>query len=267
MTIMTINTHSYIEENADTKLKILADAILRIKPDLIAMQEINQHSDSEYASTPFVYKEYGIKLKKDNYALKIAEILDKNKYPYSFVWVGIKKSFDIYDEGVCIFTREIPEETNSLLISKTNLENNWKKRMSLGVKINGDWFYNLHMGRWDDNEEPFSMQWKCLMNNINTDGNIWLLGDFNSPSDVHGEGYELVLSDGWYDTYVLARSKDDGYTVLGKIDGWKDKKEFAKKRIDYIFCNKPRVINTSHTIFNGKNEEIISDHFGVIVTY
>ncbi len=266
MTIMTVNTHSYIEDDADRKLQILADAILRIKPDVVAMQEINQLSCSEYVSSSFMQAEYGIGLKKDNYALRIAELL-KNKCPYSFVWLGIKHGFEIYDEGLCIFTRERADETKSFLISKCNSEDNWKKRMALGVKFNGEWFYNLHMGRWDDSEEPFYDQWRCLTDNIGTDGRLWLMGDFNSPSDVRNEGYDCVLSDGWYDTYILAGKKDDGYTVSGKIDGWKDKNEFLKKRIDYIFCNLSREIQTSYTIFNGKNEEIISDHFGVIVTY
>ncbi len=267
MTIMTINTHSYIEDDTDRKLKILADAILRIKPDLVAMQEVNQHSASECVSSPLMQAEYGIRLKKDNYGLRIAKMLYDNKCPYSFVWLGIKHGFEIYDEGLCIFTKGRADETKSYLISKCNSENNWKKRMALGVKFNGEWFYNLHMGRWDDSEEPFSEQWKCLNENIGTDGKIWLMGDFNSPSDVRNEGYDTVLTDGWYDTYILSDKKDDGYTVHGKIDGWKDKNKFSRKRIDYIFCNLPREIMTSYTIFNGKNEEIISDHFGIIVTY
>ena len=93
------------------------------------------------------------------------------------------------------------------------------------------------------------------------------MGDFNSPSDVRGEGYDAVLDSGWYDTYVLAEEKDSGNTISGSIDGWKDKKDSGEKRIDYIFTDTKRKIKSSYTVFNGKNEEIISDHFGVLLEY
>lgn len=267
MTIMTINTHSYIEDNADRKMQILADAILRLKPDLVAMQEVNQLCLSECVSSPYMQSELGIGLKKDNYALCLSEKINKNNSLYSFSWLGIKHGFEVYDEGLCIFTKGKAEETKHLLISKCTSDDNWKKRMALGVKYNGEWFYNVHMGRWDDNEEPFLYQWKSLTANIATNEKIWLMGDFNSPSDIRNEGYDEVLSDGWYDTYKLADKKDDGYTVCDKIDGWKDKNNFTNKRIDFIFCSHMADIKSSYTIFNGDNEEVISDHFGVIVTY
>lgn len=49
----------------------------------------------------------------------------------------------------------------------------------------------------------------------------FLLGDFNSEADVRGEGYDLVLRSGWQDTYRLAQERDEGYTVVQAIDGWR----------------------------------------------
>ena len=40
--LLTLNTHSLIENNYKTKLKIFTDAILQEKPDIIALQEVNQ---------------------------------------------------------------------------------------------------------------------------------------------------------------------------------------------------------------------------------
>lgn len=57
----------------------------------------------------------------------------------------------------------------------------------------------------------------------------FLLGDFNSEADVRGEGYDLVLRSGWQDTYRLAQQRDEGYTVMQAIDGWRDAPDAAAK--------------------------------------
>lgn len=269
MKIMTINLHSYIEENSEQKLEIFIDAVSRIRPDIIAMQEINQK-----ATAPAIIKDdiisaqFGIELKADNYAYRIANALSEKKCDYKLVWVGIKRAYEIYDEGIC-FLSQIPiDKATAFLISKCDDIRSWRKRMALGIKVNGEWFYNLHMGRWDDETEPFYNQWKNFEKNIKKDNPVWIMGDFNSPSDIQNEGYDCVLSSQWYDTYTLAQKKDSGHTISGKIDGWNDKDaEFKNKRIDYIFTNKKREIKSSYTVFNGKNEQIISDHYAILLSY
>ena len=42
MKILTLNTHSIIEDNYERKFDIFTDAIFRLRPDVIAMQEVNQ---------------------------------------------------------------------------------------------------------------------------------------------------------------------------------------------------------------------------------
>lgn len=270
MKIMTINMHSYIEKESEKKLNIFTDALSRLQPDIIAMQEINQRTSEKPigVDNELLINQFGIELKNGNYGLRIAKALYKSGYPYKFIWVGIKRGFMIFDEGLCFLCKVPVNDTKAFLISKTDNINNWKKRIALGVEINGEWFYNVHMGRWDDKEEPFLNQWKYLNKNINSNTPVWIMGDFNCPDDYKNEGYDFILSSGWHDTYTLAKDKDSGYTVTEKIDGWKDKSSsFKNKRIDYIFTNKKREIKNSFTIFNGSNEEIISDHFGIILEY
>lgn len=65
------------------------------------------------------------------------------------------------------------------------------------------------------------------------------MGDFNSPSEIRNQGYDLIKSDGWYDTYSISEEKDNGFTVKGSIDGWKTFSEDYKQvhdgmRIDHI---------------------------------
>ena len=77
----------------------------------------------------------------------------------------------------------------SFPISKSEDYQNWRTRAVLGVQVEGisDWFYSVHMGWWDDAEEPFLNQWKPLETHISEkskQGTVWLMGDFNAPDDV-----------------------------------------------------------------------------------
>lgn len=76
------------------------------------------------------------------------------------------------------------------LTSKTDDYENWKTRRILGIQPEGssDWFFTVHMGWWNDEEEPFVDQWKCIQETLKDskyrEGTIWLIGDFNSQDDV-----------------------------------------------------------------------------------
>ena len=267
MKIMTINLHSYIEKDAEKKLELFIDGIFRIKPDILAIQEVNQRTDKEPVTNELVVGEYGIKLKADNYGLRIASELFKRGLRYNFSWVGIKRGFLVFDEGLCFLSKAPVLSTSCFLISKCDDVLNWKKRMALGIKVDNEWFYNVHMGRFDDEDEPFYEQWLRLNKKIKSKKSVWLMGDFNSPADYKNEGYDLVLKSNWYDTFALAKNKDSGHTVASDIDGWRDKKNnFSEKRIDYIFTNTKQEIASSYTIFNGTNEPLVSDHFGILIT-
>ena len=145
----------------------------------------------------------------------------------------------------------------------------WKTRRVLGIKTDKtkeDWFYTVHMGWWNDEEEPFASQWKRLSSHFENQKRVWLMGDFNSRADVKNEGYDLIRSIGWTDTYMTAKKKDSGFTVEKAIDGWRDK-DAEKMRIDYIMCNRETEVESSEVIFNGMNGPVISDHYGIVVTY
>ena len=62
----------------------------------------------------------------------------------------------------------------------------------------------------------------------------------------------------------MAKEQDNGVTVRGAIDGWRDG-EITDMRIDYIFTNRKVSVKSSKVVFNGINEEKVSDHYGVIV--
>lgn len=49
MKLLTLNTHSLEERDYEKKLKIFTEEILKEKPDVIALQEVNQPLDGEEA--------------------------------------------------------------------------------------------------------------------------------------------------------------------------------------------------------------------------
>ena len=111
-------------------------------------------------------------------------------------------------------------------------------------------------------ESPQENEILALKRGTEAKENLWLMGDFNSPANEREKGYDM-LTKYWYDSYLLALDKDDGLTVCGKIDGWKD--SFGK-RIDYIFTNRKQMIKSSQIIFNGDHKGIVSDHYGILLT-
>ena len=264
MKLMTLNTHSLIEKSYEQKTQTFIEAVLEEKPDIIALQEINQTQSAESMGTnPFV-NETGVEVKSDNHAAKVLRGLADGGEEYFAAWLPIKTGYDKYDEGLAILSRKPIEETDELLISEVNDYGYWKTRMVLGVRVGGEWFYTVHMGWWNDEEEPFKAQWERLNKSLKGKGRVWLMGDFNSRADVAGEGYALIRNDGWHDSYLEAEKKDSGITVGGAIDGWRDKEE-ESMRIDYIFCNEKAEIAESKVIFNGINKKIVSDHYGIII--
>lgn len=165
-----------------------------------------------------------------------------------------------------MFSRAPITDAENLLLSKTSDYSNWKTRRTLGVCAGDVWYYTVHLGWWKDEEEPFAAQWEKLSQAAGAKKTAFLLGDFNSEADVRGEGYDLILRSGWQDTYSMAQQRDDGYTVVEAIDGWRDAPDAeAKKRIDQIWCSKAVPVKSSRVVFNGLQEPQVSDHAGILI--
>lgn len=272
MKLFTLNTHSLMEENGDIKLQQTADTIAFYQPDIIALQEVNQRYQSKEVTAPESFIG-DTKIKSDNYALHLYEELKKRGISYYWCWLPIKIGYDKFDEGIAFLSRYPINKIDNVLLSKQNDYTNWKTRRSLGIQvyINSKeyWFYNVHMGWWNDLEEPFSKHWKTLQNHIKLKtGRIYLMGDFNSRDDIQNEGYTCIQKDGWYDLYINAKTKDDGITAYMNIDGWEESNKADMKkgmRIDYIFCNEGICVQKHQNVLNGKNGPIVSDHFAIYV--
>ena len=282
MKLLTLNTHSLQEKNYLEKLKQFIQVILIEKPDIIAMQEVNQTANSKLATKDLLSgfitcSNEKISIREDNYAAQVSKYLHESGISCSWTWISSKIGYSKYDEGLSLISlNQKITNVDSFYISKIHDYQNWKTRKVLGIQTSysKDWFFTVHMGWWQDEEEPFADQWNLLNFNlqekINDGSNIWIMGDFNSPAEIRDQGYDCVQKSGWFDTYSLAAEKDDGLTVKGQIDGWKtshEKEQFIQgMRIDHIWCSNLIKIKSSKVVFNGINHPVVSDHFGVLVS-
>ena len=274
MKLLTLNTHSLVEDNYSTKLDAFVSAIAEQRPDIIALQEVNQtiaETQADVISEGYVPCVENIVIRKDNHVYKAAELLEGAGVKYYWTWLPLKKGYNKYDEGIALMSRSRIIETDVVRISETDDYNNWKTRKIIGIRTEAapdEWFFSVHYGWWDDLDEPFQNQWQKTVEYMKKYSRVWLMGDFNSPAEVRNEGYDMINSGGWYDSYTLARTRDNGITVGKVIDGWRDKVSgTGGMRIDQIWCSQKAEIASSEVIFNGANKPVVSDHYGVVAEY
>ena len=260
MRLLTLNTHSWREENSYEKIVYLAEAIIEKDYDMIALQEVNQMTDEPLMAD-------GI-LRKNNFMVVLLEEIRKRNGPlyYSF-WQSSKTLNGYYEEGSCILSKTPILEERVFTVSKLSEHTSPKKRniVAITTEVEGSLIdvYSCHLGWWHDEMEPFKDQWEALHNHLREDRLSLLLGDFNNNANLRGEGYDYLLEHGVIDTYTLAEKKDGGATVQGEIAGWQGNK--LDLRIDLILATEKLKVKSSKVIFNGEYKEVISDHYGVEV--
>ena len=278
MKLLTLNTHSLQEENAQQKLEWFVEGILKEKPDIVALQEVSQTASAPLAEDHLREGQYRIaaqiSLRQDNYAAQVAVRLRQAGIDCHWVWLPIKRGYETYDEGIAILSlgRKITK-AEMYPVSKSEDYDNWRTRAVLGVQVEGysDWFYSIHLGWWEDAEDPFLEQWKTLGDRLETQrrqSTVWLMGDFNAPDIFLDQSYTRIRADGWMDTHQAAEQKGKDFTVFGIIDGWRDKlpdQNVSGMRLDYIWCSQEKEIRSSRILFDGENEPVVSDHFGVLI--
>ncbi|WP_196001293.1 endonuclease/exonuclease/phosphatase family protein [Clostridium sp. 1001271B_151109_B4] len=259
MKLLTLNCHSWQEDDQIEKIRYLAKVIKEKQYDVIALQEVSQSINSKLLHAM---------IKEDNFVqLLIQELnkIDENKY--NFIWDYSHIGYDIYEEGVAILTKHEIKDTKAFYISKSDNKKNYRSRKILSITVNVEGndvdFYSCHTGWWNDDIEPFKYHADMLIENINNDRMAFVMGDFNNNAYVRNEGYDYLIELGLKDTYVMANEKDNGVTVRGKIAGWEMQEE--DKRLDLILTNREIKVLESKVIFNGVNKDIISDHYGVEV--
>lgn len=278
MKALTLNIHSHYRNMNKLlfhcNVESFSKMVLEQDVDIIALQECSQTHKAvvvhEEQLRSFVAGSGDTVIKDDNCAYLIVKKLRENGKIYEWTWCAPKLGYDYYDEGMAIISKYPILQVEEFYSSKLQDYFNWKTRKIIGIKVQTEqgpkWVYSIHMGWWDDEEEPFIDQMERIKGHIEMKGDpIFLMGDFNSDAGVRNEGYDYVKNLGWFDTYHLAEMKDDGSTVIGNIDGWEGK-EVNKMRIDHIWINEKIDVKESRVVFSGESEPVISDHYGVMIT-
>lgn len=260
MKLLTINVHSWLEENQLEKLNILAKTIIEKKYDVIAMQEVNQLISSELI-------ELGIR--EDNFGkLLLDKINEYGEQGYKYYWTYSHIGFDKFEEGLAILAKgEVVAVEDFYCTAQqavTSIES--RKILKVDLKINDGIveFYSCHMNLPTCKGEDIEQNLYNLVNYTDNTNLKIFMGDFNTDYFNQVDEYKAILEQGLFDTYEMALKKDKGVTVYKNISGWED--SMCQKKLDYIFSNKKLNVEESFVIFNNVNYPIISDHNGLEVT-
>ena len=271
MKLLTLNTHSLIEAEYPAKREAFVQMITEEQPDIVALQEVNQTMNSKCVN-PSLLRGYHACTEKsvgeDNHVYNVTRELAERGVFYYWTWLPVKTGYGQYDEGLAFLSRCPITETDVCTVSRRDDYGDWRTRKILGIRTEAapdTWFYSVHYGWWNDTEEPFAGQWQKTLAHLQNVPDVWLMGDFNNPAEVRGEGYDLVQSSGWRDSYTEAYIKDNGITVYKNIAGWND--NTGGIRIDQIWHNREASVARSFVICNDAWYPTVSDHFGVFMEY
>lgn len=277
MKVLTINVHGWIEENSYQKIKDLAAVIAKNDYEIIALQEVNQLMENLEVSHQYfiqsMNEENEIPLKEDNYAGVLIQELEALGKKYYWSWSANHIGYDKYDEGLSILSKS-EQDVETITVSETTDYDTIATRnvLKANVKIDGEeWIiFNGHFSWWKDKENNlvFKNEWDKMrkyLENIKKDRVIFM-GDFNNEADISKQGYDYLLEKSQFlqDSYTIAEKKSGNATMGAGIDGWEE--ATIGKRIDFIFISEDFEVEESNVIFDGINEMVVSDHFGVEAT-
>lgn len=268
MKVMTLNTHSWMEENPLEKLTQIAEWIAKQEIEIIALQEINQLIDSP-AITPNQYfcpLDEQAPIHEDNFAYLLVEELAKLGVHYYWSWTYAHIGYDIYEEGLAILAKN-PIQPAAFIAS---IEQDPKKltRKQLVARLTSSvGVLTVLSGHYSwAGEEGFSYEWQQTIDYLKAETNpLLFMGDFNNPADTKEHQAILASPLQLNDAFLVAQAKQGEHTVVKAIDGWSENTQ--KLRIDYVFLDEMFHVKQYKVIFDGIKQPMVSDHAGVLVEF
>ena len=264
MKFLTLNSHSWMEENAQQKFETLKEQILEAQYDVICFQEVNQEMASETVETDEYYQALpsSVAIHKDHFVRVLVEELAAHGLHYYWTWAYNHIGYDHLNEGVAVLSRQ-PLKADEILVSNMDDPTDYHTRRVAVAHTSVDGkeiaVASVHLSWWD---KGFQFEWPRIENYFSQVGKPFILaGDFNNPAGQ--EGYETILSSSLklQDSFIEAKETKGTYTVGPGIDGWTDNQ--VPLRIDYVFASPEWDIQRLHVIFDGQNKPHVSDHYGL----
>ncbi|MGV1005921.1 MAG: endonuclease/exonuclease/phosphatase family protein [Candidatus Nanopelagicales bacterium] len=272
LTVLTVNLHTFQERGAGAKLLTVAKAVQELDADIVLLQEAAQSKDATV-----VENHYGVDVKSDNAALTIVEALKAQNLNYNYFWDWSHYGWDVWEEGSAILTKDKIVSTAAKYVTKSKEQTYWKSRKipvatietPQGGIVNA---YSVHLGWWDDDEEPFKYQFDKLLKWADSKavaGSSSLFGgDFNNPAGT--VGYKYLMKQGKFtDVYLKANPSGMTHpTIGGNIDGWENGDPVGK-RIDFLLLGPDAHLQPviSQRTFTELSLGRVSDHNGTYATF
>ncbi len=229
MKFLTLNSHSWMEENAQQKFETLKEQILEAQYDVICFQEVNQEMGSEAVETDEYYQALpsSVAIHKDHFVRVLVEELAAQGLHYYWTWAYNHIGYDHLNEGVAVLSRQ-PLKADEILVSNMDDPTDYHTRRVAVAHTSVDGkeiaVASVHLSWWD---KGFQFEWPRIEN---------------------------------YFSQVGKETKGT-YTVGPGIDGWTDNQ--VPLRIDYVFASPEWDIQRLHVIFDGQNKAHVSDHYGL----
>ncbi len=271
LVVLTINLHTYQEEDQAYKLNLVVRAIAELDADVVFLQEVAQGKDA-----PVVGELHGVTIRDDNMAqILVNQLATEYDLFYDFFWDWSHYGWEVWEEGSAVLTKHKIVQTEARFITKETRPTEWRSRkvpmITALIPSFGEMdLYSVHTGRWDDQLEPFKHQCDQLLawmkERHSTSKKLTLLaGDFNNIAG--SEGYDYIMNNGQFDDVYFKANPEgfDDFSIGGQIHGWQDH-HAEGSRIDYIFipsAESERVeVILAQRIFTEKSYGRVSDHNG-----
>lgn len=269
MKVLTLNTHSWLEENQLEKCKMIAQEIATGDYDIIALQEANQTIAAQTIVPDGLYcpTDTLVEIKEDNFALRLVEELQLLDCDYYWSWTYSHVGYDIYHEGNALLSKQPIIAKEYLASQATDVwDHTTRKNLSGVTEADGQivQVVSCHFSWWQDGK--FAYEWQqteaFLAERADT---LLILGDFNN--DAASSGHQLVLDSSLQlqDSFLTATETIGEASVVKAIDGWQDNREAL--RIDYVFASNDLQATEYEVVFDGTRTPIVSDHFGIKVVF
>ncbi|WP_343214724.1 endonuclease/exonuclease/phosphatase family protein [Enterococcus alishanensis] len=263
---LTFNTHSWLENNDQQQVEVLAQKILKEDISIIALQEVNQKTTSKEIQVDhyFQLNNEQQSIHEDNFAYCVVNRLRDLGTNYYWSWAFNHIGYDKYHEGVAILSKT-PFQAEVIKISLEDDPADYHTRKALLGKSESLCFLSGHFSWWSQSS-GFAYEWRKV------EGRLWdeklpliIMGDFNNPANQRDQGRDLVLASqlNLQDSFEVATEKVGEGTIPGGIDGWK--KNAQSLRIDYIFLAQEFLVEKYQIVFDNISDLQISDHYGVLI--
>lgn len=102
MKFLTLNTHSWMEEDAEGKFQTLKEQILKAQYDIICFQEVNQEIETSVVDTDDYYHALpsATPIHQDHFVRLLVEKLAEEGLQYHWTWAYNHIGYDHLNEGL-----------------------------------------------------------------------------------------------------------------------------------------------------------------------